>query len=353
MIDYVKNTGKPRRNKSRYSRASQQQSGRGSVSGGGNMPAINLYFMTGGREVLYNTTQPFPYNPQNLPINIQNAQPNPLAIQGYNAQQRVDLTDLRNQQAQMNQSIIELRDRINAQAMNPNIQQQLQQQIQASQQQNAQLLQVVQEHNRNISDGLNINRRETDRLRNQLEVGNKIAFHNAIQSLNVGQGYKRATQEELVRDLEQEQLTTAQERLVEAMKKQLYNPEPSRGRGRTPAPQPRRSPSPPAARNVRQAQAGVGPSSDSEVEEVDAVYMSQRPSMGAISVRTPPSELPTTELTNSRGRSGREQNQIDIQRLVRGFENQEVGISESEVDLPRSLPRSAFNIFSDMDAGHD
>ena len=28
-----------------------------------NMPQINLYFNTGGREVLYNQTQPHPYNP--------------------------------------------------------------------------------------------------------------------------------------------------------------------------------------------------------------------------------------------------------------------------------------------------
>lgn len=361
MIDYVKNTGKPRRNKSRYNRGTSQQSGRG-----GNMPAINLYFMTGGREVLYNTTQPFPYNPQNLPVNIQNAQPNPLAVQGYNAQQRVDLTELRNQQAQINQSIIDLRDRINAQAMNPPMQQQLQQQIQASQQQNAQLLQAVQDHNRNISDGLNINRRETNRLRDQLEVGNRIAFHNAIQTLSVGQGYKRATQEELVRDLENQQLTTAQQRLLEAMDKQLHNAEPSRGRGqqarRSEPPQERQS-SPPAARGGSR-QAGVGASSSEDAIEGQgwgreaggqAVYMSSRPSTsGARPFRTPTqlpttTELPTTEFS-SRGSAGRQQNQLDMQRLAQRYENAELGLTESEVEA--YLPRSAYNIFSDIDAQH-
>ena len=166
ILDYVKNTGRPKKYRGGGGGRGGSRPGAGRPSS--NMPQINLYFNTGGREVLYNQTQPHPYNPQHLPVNIQNAQPNQQAVAGYNAQQRIDITDLRNQQAQMNQNIIQLRDRIAAQAMNPAAQQQLQQQIVASQQQNAQILQQVQTHNANTADGLTLNRLATDRLRNQL-----------------------------------------------------------------------------------------------------------------------------------------------------------------------------------------
>ena len=116
ILDYVKNTGKPKKYRGGGGRGGSR-AGAGRPSS--NMPQIDLYFNTGGREVLYNQTQPHPYNPQHLPVNIQNAQPNQQAVADYNAQQRIDTTDLRNQQAQMNQNIIQLRDRIQAQAMNP------------------------------------------------------------------------------------------------------------------------------------------------------------------------------------------------------------------------------------------
>ena len=70
--------------------------------------------------------------------------------------------------------------------------------------------------------------RPADQLRNQSEVGNTIAFHNVIQTLNVGQGCNRATQEQLARDLDAEQLCSAQEDLLEAMKKQLCKADASR-----------------------------------------------------------------------------------------------------------------------------
>lgn len=274
ILDYVKNTAKPKKYRGGSGRGTNRVSSR-PTRNQPNMPSINLYFNTGGREVLYNQTQPHPYNPQHLPVNIQNAQPNPQAVVGYNAQQRVDITDLRNQQAQMNQHMIRLRDQIQAQAMNPDEQRLLQTQIQQAQQQNVEILQQVRTHNANTADGLTLNRIATDRLRNQLEVGNKIAFHNAIQTLNVGQGYKRATQEELVRDLDAEILSTAQERLLEAMKKQLHQPEPSRGRGSSSA-----QPPVPRTQQQRARAAGAGAStSDSEEEPDRTVYLSSRPSL--------------------------------------------------------------------------
>lgn len=411
ILDYVKNTGKPKtyRGGGGVRGGSRPGAGRPSSNTAG-LPQINLYFNTGGREVLYNQTQPHPYNPQHLPVNIQNAQPNQQAVAGYNAQQRIDITDLRNQQAQMNQNIIQLRDRIAAQAMNPNEQQLLQQQIQASQQQNAQILQQVRTHNANTADGLTLNRLATDQLRNQLEVANKISFHNAIQTLNVGQGYKRATQEELVRDLDAEILSTAQERLLEAMKKQLYQPEASRGRGAgTGAPQRPPPPIPPPSQRPREA--GAGPSSSDSEEEQRTLYMSSRPDLmstqkksadadeeardtpvlfrgiamspdlqvrdldnqmsgvnlqGAAGGRPPnvvqgsrimpPLELtnsrsgrqlPVTQLTNSRQGHARQDHQSEVvQRLANAFANQEIGVSDDE-PLNASASRLPYNLFSD------
>ena len=278
MMDYVKNTGKPRKYRGGGGRGGV---GKGVGGGKGSQPMVNLSFYMGGgvgREILSFASQPHPYNAQLLPINLNQAQPNPQAMAGAAAQARIDLNEVLQNQRQHAQSLQDMRDQMANQLL-PDVRQQIIDNMnQAHQQNNATLAGLVQ-HNREVNDNLeavhtrlvdfhtqmddettqladaiydvigrlntnednNVRRYEnlatglTNQnivLKNNLEVNKALILENMKHNLSMGNGYQKQSQDELMERLKQYKESGAMNeqsmKIFEDMQNYVNNPRPSR-----------------------------------------------------------------------------------------------------------------------------
>lgn len=278
MMDYVKNTGKPRKYRGGGGRGGV---GKGGGGGKGSQPMVNLSFYIGGgggREILSFASQPHPYNQQLLPINLNQAQPNPQAMAGAAAQARIDLNEVLQNQRQHAQSLQDMRDQMANQLL-PDVRQQIIDNMnQAHQQNNATLAGLVQ-HNREVNDNLeavhtrlvdfhtqmddettqladaiydvigrlntnednNVRRYEnlatglTNQnivLKNNLEVNKALILENMKHNLSMGKGYQKQSQDELMERLKQYKESGAMNeqsmKIFEDMQNYVNNPRPSR-----------------------------------------------------------------------------------------------------------------------------
>lgn len=284
MMDYVKNTGKPRK----Y-RGGGGRGGVGKVGGGGkgSQPLVNLSFYMGGgggREILSFASQPHPYNAQLLPINLNQAQPNPQAMAGAAAQARVDFNEVLQNQREHAQSLQDMRDTMTNQIL-PNVQQQIIDNITRAQQENTATLSGLVQHNEDVNmnldsvhtrlvdfhnqmndettqlfDGIygvigRLNTNEDNNVRrfeslagglsnqnkvllNNLEVNKALILENMKHNLSMGKGYQKQSQDELMERLKQYKdagtLNEASMKIFEDMKNYVNNPKPSRGRNSRP-----------------------------------------------------------------------------------------------------------------------
>lgn len=285
MMDYVKNTGKPRKYRGGGGRGGV---GKGGGGGRGSQPMVNLSFYMGGgggREILSFASQTHPYNQQLLPINLNQAQPNPQAMAGAAAQARVDLNEVLQNQRQHAQSIQDMRDQMANQLL-PNVQQQIIDNINQAQQQNTATLAGLVQHNREVNANLetvhtrlidfhtqmddettqladaiydvigrlntteenNVSRYEnlasglTNQnivLKNNLEVNKALILENMKHNLSMGKGYQKQSQDELMERLKQYKesgaLNEQSMKIFEDMQNYVNNPRPSRVRNQRPS----------------------------------------------------------------------------------------------------------------------
>lgn len=279
MMDYVKNTGKPRKYRGGGGRGGVGKGG----GGKGSQPMVNLSFYMGGgggREILSFASQTHPYNAQLLPINLNQAQPNPQAMAGAAAQARVDLNEVLQNQRQHAQSLQDMRDQMANQLL-PNVQQQIIDNITRVQQENNERLAGLDQHNREVNANLEVvhtrlvdfhtqmddettqladgiydvigrlNTNEENNVRryeqlagglsnqnivllNNLEVNKALILENMKHNLSMGKGYQKQSQDELMERLKQYKESGAMNeqsmKIFEDMQNYVNNPKPSRGR---------------------------------------------------------------------------------------------------------------------------
>jgi hypothetical protein len=278
MMDYVKNTGKPRKYRGGGGRGGV---GKGGGGGKGSQPMVNLSFYMGGgggREILSFASQPHPYNQQLLPINLNQAQPNPQAMAGAAAQARVDLNEVLQNQRQHAQSLQDMRDQMANQIL-PNVQQQIIDNMNQAHQQNTATLAGLDQHNREVNANLEavhtrlvnfhtqmddettqladaiydvigrLNTNEENNVRryeqlgiglsnqntvllNNLEVNKALILENMKHNLSMGKGYQKQSQDELMERLKQYKESGAMNeqsmKIFEDMQNYVNNPRPSR-----------------------------------------------------------------------------------------------------------------------------
>jgi hypothetical protein len=281
MMDYVKNTGKPRKYRGGGGRGGV---GKGGGGGKGSQPMVNLSFYMGGgggREILSFASQPHPYNQQLLPINLNQAQPNPQAMAGAAAQARVDLNEVLQNQREHAQSLQDMRDQMANQLL-PDVRQQIIDNMNQAHQQNTATLAGLDQHNREVNANLEavhtrlvnfhtqmddettqladaiydvigrLNTNEENNVRryeqlgiglsnqntvllNNLEVNKALILENMKHNLSMGKGYQKQSQDELMERLKQYKESGAMNeqsmKIFEDMQNYVNNPKPSRGSG--------------------------------------------------------------------------------------------------------------------------
>jgi hypothetical protein len=235
----------------------------------------------GGREILSFASQPHPYNQQLLPINLNQAQPNPQAMAGAAAQARVDLNEVLQNQRQHAQSLQDMRDQMANQIL-PNVQQQIIDNMNQAHQQNTATLAGLDQHNREVNANLEavhtrlvnfhtqmddettqladaiydvigrLNTNEENNVRryeqlgiglsnqntvllNNLEVNKALILENMKHNLSMGKGYQKQSQDELMARLKQYkesgEMNEQSMKIFEDMQNYVNNPKPSRGSG--------------------------------------------------------------------------------------------------------------------------
>jgi len=249
-MDYVKNTGKPR--KYRGGGASNVKRGSGRVGGGsgggsgggggfsggsgagkagssGNSQNINLFFGGqggGGREMLHMMAQPHPYNPQYLPINLQAQQPNPQMMAANAAGLRVDFQETLNLSREMAANVAALRQERENAALNPVLQQQLNDRITEQQTSITNLAGNIRLNNERVNTSLgqiqagnHLNlvgaQHNFEVLKNQLDMTNTMVLGNLVQNMPTGSGFRKPQLPPLQDILAPWQLTKRQSDFVE------------------------------------------------------------------------------------------------------------------------------------------
>lgn len=187
FTDFLKNTSKSNKYKSRTSKQSQKTGGKNKKD----LPfTLNLFFGT-GRETMNSLSQPYILNPQNLPINIQELIPNKQALLGQKLNDQITHKDIQQVRQEQQKNFEQMLNKINENQFNPELQNTLREELTKQSQAFASIDESLVELNnqqKNTINNINILNKDLELIQNQNQTNRRIQEQLVLLNLEYPQG---------------------------------------------------------------------------------------------------------------------------------------------------------------------